>query len=80
MNLAALYLSGHTGESKLTPEGEQLYAHVAIAIQQISSGNDELNRTKNLKSGTVTIGVSETALHLIFVAEIREVSQTLSTY
>ena len=62
-----LFIRSHRG-IKLTPEGEQLYAHVAIAIQQISSGNDELNRTKNLKSGTVTIGVSETALHFPFIS------------
>ena len=61
-----LFIRSHRG-IKLTPEGEQLYAHVAIAIQQISSGNDELNRTKNLKSGTVTIGVSETALHFFSI-------------
>ena len=66
-----LFIRSHRG-IKLTPEGEQLYAHVAIAIQQISSGNDELNRTKNLKSGTVTIGVSETALHLLLLPKLEK--------
>ena len=66
-----LFIRSHRG-IKLTPEGEQLYAHVAIAIQQISSGNDELNRTKNLKSGTVTIGVSETALHLFLLPKLEK--------
>ena len=66
-----LFIRSHRG-IKLTPEGEQLYAHVAIAIHQISSGNDELNRTKNLKSGTVTIGVSETALHLFLLPKLEK--------
>ena len=38
-----LFIRSHRG-IKLTPEGEQLYAHVAIAIQQISSGNDEFHK------------------------------------
>ena len=66
-----LFIRSHRG-IKLTSEEEQLYAHVAIAIQQISSGNDELNRTKNLKSGTVTIGVSETALHLLLLPKLEK--------
>lgn len=32
----------------------------------------KLNRTKNLKSGTVTIGVSETALHLLLLPKLEK--------
>lgn len=47
---------------RLTPEGEQLYAHIKIAVEQIQQGEEELSRNKTLQSGTVSISVSEVAL------------------
>lgn len=51
----------------LTPEGEKLYAHVAVAYEQLKAAELELANDKNLDSGVVTIGVSNTALHGILL-------------
>ncbi|MCP1102679.1 DNA-binding transcriptional LysR family regulator [Aequitasia blattaphilus] len=51
----------------LTPEGEKLYSHVAVAYEQFKAAELELANDKNLKSGVVTIGVSNTALHGILL-------------
>lgn len=47
----------------LTPEGEKLYTHVAVAYEQLKAAELELANEQNLTSGVVTIGVSNTALH-----------------
>lgn len=47
---------------KLTPEGETLYSHIVTAILQIEAGEKELLMQKELKSGIVSIGTTETAL------------------
>lgn len=70
-----LFIRSHRG-IQLTPEGEQLMEHVAIAIKHITSGNEELNEKKNLKSGTVSIGVSETALHLWLLPKLEKFHKT----
>ena len=48
---------------KLTEEGKRLYAHVAIACQHLLDAEAELCRDKNVCSGTIELGVTETALH-----------------
>ena len=47
---------------KLTAEGETLYSHIVPAILQIEAGEKELLMQKELKSGIVSIGTTETAL------------------
>ena len=47
----------------LTPEGARLYAHVAVACEQIRAGEEELASQRTLESGLISIGASETALH-----------------
>lgn len=47
----------------LTPEGERLYQHVAVAFQQIEAGEAEISLDKTLQKGVVSIAVSEVALH-----------------
>ena len=47
---------------KLTPGGETLYSHIVPAILQIEAGEKELLMQKELKSGIVSIGTTETAL------------------
>lgn len=47
---------------KLTPEGETLYSHIVPAILQIEAGEKELLMQKELKSGIISIGTTETAL------------------
>ena len=43
----------------LTPEGERLYEHVAVAYEQLKMGEEELRRDVSLESGIVTIAASE---------------------
>lgn len=49
----------------LTPEGEKLYTHVKLAVEQLQIAEDEIIKTINMQKGSITIGVSETALHII---------------
>lgn len=51
----------------LTPEGERLYSHVKIAVEQIQSAEEEIMMSTGLQKGVVTIGASETALHLLLL-------------
>lgn len=51
----------------LTPEGERLYSHVKIAVEQIQAAEEELAAAAGLQKGVVTIGVSETALRLLLL-------------
>ena len=66
-----LFIRSNRGVS-LTPEGEKLYAHVAIAYEQLKAAELELANDKSLQSGIVTIGVSETALHGILLPVLRK--------
>lgn len=51
----------------LTVEGKKLFAHVAAAYHHLHSAELELLSDKSLDSGTVTISVTETALHLFLL-------------
>ena len=42
----------------LTPEGEKLFARVAVACEQIQAGEEELASDRSLQSGVVSIGAS----------------------
>ena len=46
----------------LTPEGETLYSHVKIAVEQLTAGENELQNLIDLQGGTLSIGTSEVAL------------------
>lgn len=65
-----LFVRSNRG-STLTPEGEKLYAHVAIAYEQLRAAELEISNEKSLKSGRITIGVSETALHGILLSVLK---------
>ncbi len=56
----------------LTPEGELLYGYIKIAMEQITSGEAEVMRLKNLQSGTLSIGVSEVALRCFLLPVLKE--------
>lgn len=47
----------------LTPEGEKLYAHVQIAYSQLREAESELSGVGSMRTGTVRIGATETALY-----------------
>lgn len=57
-----LFVRSNRG-ARLTPEGEKLYAHIALAFAHIQAGENEIASDQSLQSGVVTVAVSETALH-----------------
>lgn len=57
---------------KLTPEGEKLYAHVRIAVEQIQAGERELSMEKSLQSGIVSIGATEVALRCFLLPVLKD--------
>lgn len=54
----------------LTPEGEELFVHVAAAHEQLQFAENELIKGRTLDSGHITIGASETALRLSLLDKI----------
>lgn len=55
----------------LTPEGQTLYEHVAIACRQLQIGEEKLQQNQSLENGLVTIGASETALRLMLLDKLQ---------
>ena len=47
---------------RLTPEGEKLYAHIAVACESIEAGEAEILSDQSLQSGIVHIAASSLAL------------------
>ena len=66
-----LFVRSNRGVS-LTPEGERLFHRVSVAYEQLRLGEEELQRDCGLESGTISIGVSETALHLLLLDKLSE--------
>lgn len=69
-----LFIRSNRGVT-LTPEGEKLYTRVAVAHQQLQAAEAELADVKNLKKGIVSIGVSETALHVLLLPKLQKFHQ-----
>lgn len=61
-----LFVRGNHGV-KLTPTGRKLFEHVAIAMEQLTIGEEEIRKELALESGLITIGASETALRLLLL-------------
>lgn len=61
-----LFIRSNRGIS-LTPEGERLYSHVKIAVEQLQNAEEELEMITGLQKGMITIGASETALRLLIL-------------
>lgn len=57
---------------KLTPEGEKLYGHIRIAVEQIELGEEQLSMDKTLQSGIISIGTSEVALRCFLLPVLNE--------
>lgn len=55
----------------LTPEGQKLYSHVAVAFEHIQCGEEEVAREKSLQSGTVSVASSEIALHCVLLPALK---------
>lgn len=47
---------------RLTPEGEKLYAHIAVAFESIEAGEEELLSDQSLAGGSIHIAASGLAL------------------
>lgn len=56
---------------QLTPEGEQLYSHVAAAMTQLQTAEAELAASSGLEHGSVSIGASETALNIFLLDKLK---------
>ena len=56
---------------QLTRDGEQLYSYVEAAMSQLLTAEDELADGENLTHGSITIGVSETALNIYLLDRLR---------
>lgn len=56
----------------LTTEGQYLYNHVMVAYRQLIAAEEELANVKNLQHGTISIGVSEIALHTLLLPCLKE--------
>lgn len=61
-----LFVRSHKGVV-LTPEGEILYAHVKIAVENILAGEEELTHRRGLQKGIVSIAASEVALRCLLL-------------
>lgn len=70
-----LFIRSNRGIS-LTPEGERLYAHVKIAVEQLESAEEELKMLTGLHKGMVCVGASETALHLLLLPILKKFRET----
>lgn len=64
-----LFVRSNRGVS-LTPEGQKLFNHVAIAFEQLELGETELKRDQSLTSGLISIGVSENALRIMLLPKL----------
>lgn len=55
---------------QLTPEGELLYHRVAPAYESLMRGEEELSQALGLEGGSVSISVTETALHCFLLERL----------
>ena len=60
----------------LTTEGEKLYTHVAAAMEQLFTAEEELSECVGLSHGSIAIGASETALNLFLLDKLKEFHNT----
>lgn len=59
----------------LTEKGELLYERVSAAFFQIQAAEEELNKNGEIVEGTLILGTTETALHLVLFQMLREFKQ-----
>ncbi len=56
---------------RLTEEGEKLYSHVEIAYKHFMNAQEEISGQSDSGSGTIELGATETALHLLLLDAMR---------
>ena len=66
-----LFIRNNRG-MKLTPEGERLYAHIRIALENIEAGEAEIIESRNLEKGSVFVAASEVALHCVLLPVLKQ--------
>lgn len=59
----------------LTERGELMYERVAAAFFQIQAAEDELSRAGGQTEGTIILGTTETALHLVLFEKLKHFKQ-----
>lgn len=55
---------------ELTPEGERLFSHVSVAYQHLQAAEMELGQNRELQSGSVSVGISGSALHEVLLPNL----------
>lgn len=66
-----LFIRNNRG-MKLTPEGERLFAHIRIALENIEAGEAEIIESRNLEKGSVFVAASEVALHCALLPVLKQ--------
>lgn len=66
----ALFVRSSQGVT-LTPEGEALFRHVAVAQEHLQKGEDELAGCARLESGALSISTSATALGIFLLGRLQ---------
>lgn len=66
-----LFIRNNRG-MKLTPEGERLFAHIRIALENIEAGEAEIIESRNLEKGSVFVAASEVALHCVLLPVLKQ--------
>ena len=65
--LDSSFFSRNNHAVNLTPEGEEFYKRISIAINQIEKAEKELLLKSDLDIGYISLGASEVALHSILI-------------
>lgn len=66
-----LFIRNNRG-MKLTPEGEKLFTHIQIALENIEAGEAEIIESRNLEKGSVFVAASEIALHYVLLPVLKQ--------
>lgn len=57
---------------RLTPEGETLYGHIAVAFEHIQAGEDEIASMQGMRGGVVTVAASGIALRCCLLPVLKD--------
>ena len=57
---------------KLTPDGEALFLHVKIAVEQFQQGEEKITQNSGLEHGSISISASETALNVYLLTRLKD--------
>ena len=65
LGVALFYKAGRN--VRLTPEGEELYARIRVAVEQIENAEREISEFSALEGGYISVSASEAALHKVLL-------------